>query len=61
MNLKEERQKLGINQTQMAIKLDMSTQNYVKYERGEYVNMSEDIRLKIANILGNDNYEYIRN
>lgn len=60
MTLKEKRQLAGISQTQMAIKLDMSTQNYIKYERGEYKKMSTEIRNKIRAILNDDNYEYER-
>lgn len=60
MTLKEMRREIGLSQTQMAIKLGMSTQNYVKYERGEYVNMAEDIKNKIRTILGDSSYEYER-
>lgn len=60
MSLKEKRQNKGINQTKMAILLDMSTQNYIKYERGEYKKMSEDIRDKIREILNDSSYEYER-
>lgn len=61
MTLKEARQLKGISQTKMAIELGMSTQNYIKYERGEYVAMSDKIRNRIRYILEWDDYEYNRN
>lgn len=59
MNLKEERQKKGLNQTKMAALLGMSTQNYVNYERGDYKKCKPEIEQKISEILGID-YEYNR-
>lgn len=44
----------------MAIKLDMSVQNYVNYERGYYKDMAEDIEKKVAFILGIPVYRYKR-
>lgn len=49
--LKELRQSKGINQVEMSIRLGMSIQNYVNYERGSYKAMSKELEEKISQIL----------
>lgn len=58
-SLKELRQGKGISQVEMSIKLGMSFNNYVNYERGYYKTMSMEIEKKISKILG-VMYEYKR-
>lgn len=58
--LRELRRDRGISQVEAAIKLDMSVQNYVNYERGYYKNMAEDLEKKIAFLFGIPVYRYKR-
>lgn len=50
MKLKELREKNGMTQTELAIKLGMSLQNLRNYERGSYSKMSEEMEKAISEI-----------
>lgn len=55
--LREFRQKLGLNQVDFSVKLDISYQTLRKYESGVTKKMKPQLEKKISNMMGEE-YNY---